>query len=90
MPYDEERKESLKNVKRKPCERVDCCLSNKLVGKMTSCSPFLFVQTLLYKVTYVALSESECVCALNSNAVCTLYKCDLEHIFMLQEYFSAL
>lgn len=62
MPYDEERKESLKNVKRKPCERVDCCLSNKLVGKMASCSPFLFVQTLLYKVTYVALSESACVC----------------------------
>lgn len=62
IPYDEERKESLKNVKRKPCERVDCCLSNKLVGKMASCSPFLFVQTLLYKVTYVALSESACVC----------------------------
>lgn len=60
--YDEERKESLKNVKGKPCKKVGCCLSNKLEGKMTSCSPFLFVQTLLYKVTYVSLSESMCVC----------------------------
>lgn len=56
------KEKSLRNVKRKPCERVDCCLSNKLVGKMASCSPFLVVQTLLYKVTYVALAESVRVC----------------------------